>query len=105
LWGFAIGCVPWIVLNTLLLGWIPISQFTQPALAAPGDAELTRYLFLMITLVILQAPIAGVMTTTLIGRAVFEQQVDWRSGWADVRQLFWRWFWVLGVLRGPLPLM
>ncbi len=103
--GFAIGLVPWAILNLVLVGWIPITQFAAGIYDDEMDAELNRYLFLMTTLVILQTPIAGVMTTSLIGRAVFEQRVTWRSACADLRQIFWRWFWVLGVIRGPLPLM
>lgn len=105
IFGFVLGMLPWLVLNTLLVGWIPWVQFTEAIYDDEMDAELARYLFLMVTLVILQAPIAGVITTTLIGRAVFEQNVTWRTAIKDVRQMFWRWFWVLGWVRGPVPLM
>jgi hypothetical protein len=105
IFGFVLGMLPWLVLNTLLVGWIPWVQFTEAIYDDEMDAELARYLFLMVTLVILQSPIAGVVTTTLIGRAVFEQNVTWRMAIKDVRQMFWRWFWVLGCVRGPVPLM
>ena len=105
IFGFAVGAAPWIVLNTLLLGWIPISEFAHSPRYVPATGELNRYLLLMVTLVILQAPLAGVLTTTLIGRAVFEHQVTWRAAIDGLRPIFWRCFWVLGIVRGPLPLM
>ena len=105
IFGFIAGMLPWMLMNLLLIGWIPIEQFNLGIFDDEMDGELARYLLLMVTLVILQAPIAGVMTTTLIGRAVFEDGVTWRSAITDVRKMFWRLFWVLGVVRGPIPLM
>lgn len=103
--GFIAGMLPWMLMNLLLIGWMPIVQFNLGIYDDEMDGELSRYLLLMVTLVILQAPIAGVLTTTLIGRAVFEDGVTWRSAITDLRKLFWRLFWVLGVVRGPIPLM
>jgi len=103
--GFIAGMLPWMLMNLLLIGWMPIVQFNLGVYDDEMDIELSRYLLLMVTLVILQAPIAGVLTTTLIGRGVFEQGVTWRSSLADLRKMFWRLFWILGVVRGPIPLM
>jgi len=105
IFGFVAGMLPWMVMNWALIGWIPWSQFELAIYDEEMDVELWRYLLLMVTLVTLQAPIAGVLTTTLIGRSVFEQGITWQSALSDVRQMFWRWFWVLGVVRGPIPLM
>lgn len=103
--GFVVGMLPWMIINALLIGWIPILQFNLGIFDDDMDAELWRYLLLMVTLVILQAPIAGALTTTLIGRSVFEDGVTWRSALKDLRSIFWRLFWILGVVRGPIPLM
>jgi len=103
--GFIAGMLPWMLMNLLLIGWMPIVQFNLGIYDDEMDGELSRYLLLMVTLVILQTPIAGVLTTTLIGRAVFEDGVTWRSSIAELRKMFWRLFWVLGVVRGPIPLM
>lgn len=105
IFGFIAGMLPWLLLNLLLIGWIPIAQFNLGIYDDEMESELSRYLLLMVTLVILQAPIAGVLTTSLIGRAVFEDGVTWRSALIDLRKMFWRLFWVLGVVRGPIPLM
>jgi len=103
--GFLAGMLPWMLMNFALIGWIPWVQFDLAIYDEEMNLELWRYLLLMITLVTLQTPIAGILTTTLIGRFVFEQGITWRSALRDLRQMFWRWFWVLGVVRGPIPLM
>ena len=105
IFGFIAGMLPWLLMNLLLIGWMPIVQFNLGIYDDEMEGELSRYLLLMVTLVILQAPIAGVLTTSLIGRAVFEDGVTWRSVLVDLRKMFWRLFWVLGVVRGPIPLM
>lgn len=105
IFGFIVGMLPWLLMNLLLIGWIPIVQFNLGIYDDEMDLDLNRYLLLMVTLVILQTPIAGVLTTTLIGRAVFEDGVTWRSAFVDLRKMFWRLFWVLGIVRGPIPLM
>lgn len=105
IFGFIAAALPWALMNLALIGWMPIYQFSLGIYDDEMDTDLTRYLLLMTTLVILQAPIAGVLTTSLIGRAVFEDGVTWRSALVDIRRMFWRLFWVLGVLRGPIPLM
>lgn len=103
--GFLVGALPWMLANTLLLGWIPLGVFMEGVFDEEASSELYRYYYLLITLVILQTPIAGAVTTSLIGRAVFEAEVGWRSTLAELRSVFWRVFWVLGVVRGPIPLM
>lgn len=103
--GFLVGALPWMVLNLALIGWIPIFQFELAIYDDEMQGELFRYLLLMTTLVVLQAPIAGVLTTSLIGRAVFETDVTWRSAIRDLRKITWRLLWMLGVVRGPIPLM
>ena len=105
IFGFIVGMLPWLLMNVLLIGWMPIVQFNLGIYDDEMEVELSRYLLLMVTLVILQAPIAGALTTSLIGRAVFEDGVTWRSVLIDLRKMFWRLFWVLGIVRGPIPLM
>lgn len=104
--GMLVGLAPWAIANACLLAWIPLGQLAGPAWQGeyqPG--ELARYVFLMTTLVILQTPIAGALTTVLIGRAVFEREVKWRSAVAELWQRVGACFWVLAVFRGPVPLL
>ncbi len=104
---FAVGALPWLLMNWLLLGNLVFSEFETFDYSIE-DGELSglwMYQWAMLVLVFLQTPIAGVLTTTAIGRSVFETQPTLSAAWKDARTHFWRWFWVLGVLRGPIPAM
>ncbi len=103
--GFALGALPWFIANAILLSWIPMTQWEYGFTDDESTAELWRYTFWMITLVTLQSPAAGVVTTMYLGQAVFESQPTWRSVFKETQKLFPRWFWVLGVMRFAIPAM
>ena len=103
--GFALGALPWAIMNTVLLGWIPIDEYRHATWDEEMAWGLTKYQILMAVLVFLQTPAAGVLTTIYIGQAVFESRPTWRSVFHEAKTSFWRWFWVLGVRRGPVLLM
>lgn len=105
LYGFAMGALPWAILNAVLLGWIPITEYRFATYDEDMAANLTKYQILMALLVFLQTPAAGVLTTIYVGQAVFESRPPWRSVFKEAKRSLWRWFWVLGILRGPIPLM
>ena len=103
--GFAVGALPWAILNLCLLGWIPIQEYRIPTYDQEMESSLLKYQLLMALLVFVQTPAAGVFTTLYIGQAVFESRPPWRSVFREARASFIRWFLVLGVYRGPLPIM
>ncbi|TWU24360.1 hypothetical protein Pla52o_22870 [Novipirellula galeiformis] len=103
--GFFVGACPWAILNALLLYWIPLSESDYGADDPDAVAEIWRYVVWMSLLVILQTPAAGVATTIYLGQAVFESRPTWASVFHDAKQYFWRWFWVLGVVRWAVPAM
>jgi hypothetical protein len=105
IFGSLLGALPWAIANALLIGWIPIREFAESLQDYQTQFEISRYTFLMIALVTLQAPIAGALTTIWVGRAVFEPRVSLRAAWQDLKRSGWRLVWTLGVIRGPLPLM
>lgn len=105
IFGSLLGALPWAIANALLIGWIPLREFADSLRDDQTQWEISRYTFLMITLVMLQAPIAGALTTIWVGRAVFEPRVNLRAAWQDWKRSAWRMFWTLGVVRGPIPLM
>jgi hypothetical protein len=105
IFGFALGAFPWALLNGLLLGWIPISEFQLASYDQEMAASLFKYQLLMALLVFTQTPIAGVFTTLYVGQAVFESQPTWKSVFNEAKKTFGRWFWGLGIVRGPIPLM
>jgi len=103
--GFVAGAVPWILMNAILLSWIPVQENQYGLEDSAAQQEIFRYLAWMLLLIVLQTPIAGVFTTIFLGQAVFEQQPTWASVFREGRRQFWRWFWVLGVKRLAVPSM
>lgn len=103
--GFAMGALPWAIINFGLLGWIPVQEYRVATYDDEMSSALIKYQLLMALLVFLQTPAAGVFTTLYIGQAVFESRPPWRSVFREARVSFLRWFLVLGVYRGPLPVM
>ncbi len=102
---FAVGASIWAIANVLLLGWIPISEYGYGLGDEEATLEVVRYATWMAVLVILQAPIAGVLMTSYLGQAVFEQQPSWRGIWSETTRHTARWIWVLGCKRLPIPCM
>ena len=103
--GFTAGAVVWAFLNAALLGWIPLREAAYGLNDEEAVGEITRYMFWMAVLVLLQAPAAGVLTTLYLGQAVFEQRPTWKSVFKEAKRQFPRWFWVLGVQRLAIPTM
>src|SRR6056297_2451618 len=103
--GLLLGAAPWVVLNLLLLGWMPVSDAIDGLVDEVTVIQRVRYTWLMAALVFLQAPLAGVLTTYFLGQAVFEHRPPWREVVRATGQVAWRCLWVLGVLRGPLLAM
>ncbi len=103
--GFALGALPWAIMNGLLLGWIPLSEYRAASYDEEMSANLIKYQMLMALLIFVQTPIAGIFTTLYVGQAVFESKPTWGSVFAEAKNTWGRWFWGLGVVRGPVPLM
>lgn len=101
--GFLLGALPWAIANLLLLGWIPWQETAEAIYDEETYTERYRYVWLMVCLVFLQTPIAGVLTTTYIGQAVFESRPPWKSVIRDTWRLAPRLFWTLGIVRGAIP--
>lgn len=99
-----LGALPWALVNLLLIGWIPVTEFSD-SLAGVSNLDFSRYAYLMFVLVVLQAPIAGALSTVWLGRVVFEPGVKLRDALEALRSSWWPAFWSLGVIRGPIPLM
>lgn len=103
--GFTLGALPWAVMNLLLLGWIPIQEARSGIFDEQTYYEGLRYVWLMVCLVFLQAPIAGNLTTYYIGQAVFEERPTWRTVLKACWQVKGATILSLGFIRGPLPAM
>lgn len=103
--GFAIGALPWVLCNWALLGWIPWSESVENVFDEETIEQRYRYVWLMASLIYLQAPLAGSLTTYYIGQAVFEQRPTWRSVFRETWKIYPRLLWSLGVVRGAIPAM
>jgi len=103
--GFVVGALPWAILNMFILASIPINEYSIASYDEDMETNLWSYQFLMAILVFVQIPAAGVLTTVYIGQAIFESRPTWRSVFHETRITFLRWFWSLGVVRGPVPVM
>jgi hypothetical protein len=103
--GFAAGASLWAIANALLLSWIPIREAAYGLDDDEAVAEIARYLAWMALLVLLQTPAAGVLTTLYLGQAVFEKRPTWTSVFSEGKRQLWRWLWVLGIRRLPIPVM
>lgn len=103
--GFALGALPWALCNWALIGWIPWAETIENVYDEETVQERYRYIWLMASLVYLQTPLAGVLTTYYIGQAVFEQRPTWRSVFRETWKIYPRLLWSLGVVRGGIPAM
>lgn len=103
--GFAAGAIPFIILNSLLIGWLPLNETAENIYDEETLEQRYRYVWLMCVLVFLQTPLAGVFTTSYIGQAVFEQRPTWYNVFRDTMRLAPRIIITLGVLRGPVVAM
>ncbi|MEO1617099.1 MAG: hypothetical protein AAFV88_14705 [Planctomycetota bacterium] len=102
---FALGALPWLICNAVLLSWIPIEEARFGLDDSEAVWQLLRYVCAMSLLVFLQAPAAGVITTIFLGQAVFEETPNWRSACTVAREQFGRWFYCLAIRRLVLPTM
>jgi hypothetical protein len=83
---------PLALMNGFLLHWVVADEYSGGTVA--------RHVWLMLLLVFLQAPIATLPTTALLGRAMFIEDLSWRSIRADLRQVLPGVFWTQGMVRG-----
>jgi len=87
-----LGALPIAVFNCWLLGWMTVGP--DPAIAK------ARYVWNMLLLVFIEAPLATVLLTLYLGSVMFLDKTSVRQILADCWQLSGRIFWSLGTMRG-----
>lgn len=97
---WAIGVVPMMIINHLLLGFIADIRYDDLAGNEEGIGQIVRYMYDMSLLVSLEAPLATVLMTSYLGQAVFLEPPKLRALLADVGRLLPRVLLCLGVYRG-----
>ncbi|RCS52804.1 hypothetical protein DTL42_08190 [Bremerella cremea] len=91
----AITAVPLTLINAGLL-WA-----MQPDLVINETAGM--FIVYMVMAIFLEAPLAGIPITVLLGDALFHDKPDWRRMCTGLWPVIPRIFWVVFLLRGILP--
>jgi hypothetical protein len=100
---FFAGAAPWMVINAILLSFLPMRIAADEYFTDDSLSDLIRYASWMSVLVVLQTPFAGAFSTFYLGQAVFEQKPTLRHTFAEVWKLRWPLLWILGVKRLAIP--
>lgn len=101
--GFLVGVLPWAILDAILLSWIPLGETTEEIFEGEAVGQRFRYIWLMACLVFMQTPLAGVLTTTYIGQAIFETRPTWKSVIRDTLRISANLVLALGIYRCAIP--
>ena len=97
------GALPLAVLNHTLIGWMLSDVDLDVPVAVEEMGGTSRYLWTMILLVVIEAPLASALVTSYLGKIVF---VDRPRIWQVVREMIPlapRLVWCHLLLRGVLP--
>ncbi|MCC9644444.1 hypothetical protein LOC71_19400 [Rhodopirellula sp. JC740] len=100
---FFAGAAPWMVINTLLLIFLPLRIASDEFFTDESFSDMVRYMTWMAALVVLQTPLAGAFSTYYLGQAVFEQQPTLRDTFAEIWKMKGPLIWVLGFKRLAIP--
>ncbi len=96
-----LGTALWAVVNYLLTGWM-----LQTELDAPDSAEqvaiYVRYVWTMIILVYVEAPLASAVATVYLGQALFVDRPSIRDALRETLRFTPRLIWCHALLRGAL---
>ncbi len=94
-WAMLLGVLPMALVNALLLDWIlHVEEFTQ--------GHGFRYIWTMLQLVFIQAPLASIAVTVYLGDAMFLESTTARKIFKTIFQLKWRLVACQGIYRGVL---
>lgn len=98
----------WKILQALAITAIPLTIINAGLLwAMEPDLVVNEtagaFIFYMIALVFLEAPLAGLPITLLLGDALFHDKPNWRRMCTGLWPVIPRIFWIIVVLRAILP--
>ena len=98
-----VGALPMMVINHLLIGWMMEMNNNNAYFYLDESAAITRYLWDMSMLIVIEAPLASVFTTAYLGQAVFVDHPNLRDVFRDVFKMLPRVAWCQLLVRGVLP--
>ena len=105
---YAVGCLPFILLNFMLLGWMVTSDGLASGEMLETSKVLTRWRYFVdyAMLTFLELPAAGLLATAFLGQVTFKQNPTTWQLLKSVGQLWGTLIVTLGVLRfailGPI---
>lgn len=99
----ALGILPLLFLNQLLLGWIMNFEYRAAYFWIDDAGSIMRFLWDMTLLIFIEAPLASVFATTFLGRAVFEERPGIREVIREVTRRFSALLICQGIIRGIVP--
>jgi hypothetical protein len=108
---YLIGCLPFVLLNSWLVGWMVTSEGLLTAeLVDTSIVQMRwRHAIDQILLVFLELPLAGMFATAFLGQVTFRQTLTWKQLIRFVSQQWFTAVVVLGVIRcgivGPCLLL
>ena len=99
----AIGALPMIAINHLLIGWMMSGDSGETFLYADEAGSIARYVWDMSLLIMIEGPFATILLTAYLGQAMFVERPALRPILTDVGRMFARVAWCQLFLRGVLP--
>ena len=97
---FALGFVPLMLINHVLLGWLMDAEFREGWYLEDEFSAVARFLWDMTALVVIEAPLASIFTTAYLGKVVFLDRPSIGEVFRDVTTLLPRVAWTQLLLRG-----
>jgi hypothetical protein len=98
-----IGAAPLMLLNHFLIGWMAADLGFRESFSAEDYGRLVRYIWNMILLVLIQAPLMSVFATSYLGQAVFLERPRIGAVVRDVCRMLPQLAWRQVMLRGVGP--
>ncbi|MFW6168875.1 MAG: hypothetical protein ACODAD_00195 [Planctomycetota bacterium] len=96
------GAFPWMIINYLVLRWMLPTEVGLLDSGGPLGGYV-RYLWTMMVLVSIQAPMASIFSTVYLGKALFVERPRLWHAVTEVPRMLPRLTWFHVFLRGILP--
>lgn len=94
---FSLGVIPAMIMNHFLIGWMSDVVY--------DDQFPYGYMWSMMLLVFIEAPLVSIFATCYLGQAVFQERPSIRRVFADVARLWSNVFWYQMIVRVVAPVL
>ncbi|MFV1968576.1 MAG: hypothetical protein ACC628_24410 [Pirellulaceae bacterium] len=99
---FSAGAIPLMLLNHALLGWMMDVEYRDMWFYTEETGAIFRFLWDMMLLVVIEAPLASIFATKYLGQAVFLERPLLSEVFLDVLKMLPRVAWCQLLVRGIL---